>query len=299
MRLKKAFTLIELLVVIAIIAILAAILFPVFAQAKAAAKKAAATSNLKQSALATLMYADNYDDTYPMAAYSTGVGGMVEIPLKAVANVPLQIVSAFDAIFPYTKSKELFQDPGDPQAIPWRDAILTPMKAASPAGIIYAGTAFNFSLFQDTAVVKAIGGSATSATVLGDPVVSASALTAPADTVMFYSAGFTKATSENKFYQTFKTSWDNTVKANPATLLLADYIKPKNAFGRHNFAAAPRHSSQVVINYADGHVSVKSATASLPGKATYAAKEYAVYNLPFDLNGIPDLNVEPNIEPGF
>ena len=35
----RAFTLIELLVVIAIIAILAAILFPVFAQAKAAAKK--------------------------------------------------------------------------------------------------------------------------------------------------------------------------------------------------------------------------------------------------------------------
>ena len=34
---KKAFTLIELLVVIAIIASLAAILFPVFAQAKAAA----------------------------------------------------------------------------------------------------------------------------------------------------------------------------------------------------------------------------------------------------------------------
>jgi len=36
---NKGFTLIELLVVIAIIAILAAILFPVFAQAKGAAKK--------------------------------------------------------------------------------------------------------------------------------------------------------------------------------------------------------------------------------------------------------------------
>ena len=41
---KKAFTLIELLVVIAIIAILAAILFPVFAQAKEAAKKTATLS---------------------------------------------------------------------------------------------------------------------------------------------------------------------------------------------------------------------------------------------------------------
>jgi len=49
---KRAFTLIELLVVIAIIAILAAILFPVFAQAKEAAKKTNALSNAKQQGLA-------------------------------------------------------------------------------------------------------------------------------------------------------------------------------------------------------------------------------------------------------
>jgi prepilin-type N-terminal cleavage/methylation domain-containing protein len=62
---KKAFTLIELLVVIAIIAILAAILFPVFAQAKLAAKKTAAISNQKQQGLSILMYANDYDDMYP------------------------------------------------------------------------------------------------------------------------------------------------------------------------------------------------------------------------------------------
>lgn len=61
---KKAFTLIELLVVIAIIAILAAILFPVFAQAKEAAKKTADLSNQKQHATATMMYATDYDDTF-------------------------------------------------------------------------------------------------------------------------------------------------------------------------------------------------------------------------------------------
>ncbi len=58
----KAFTLIELLVVIAIIAILAAILFPVFAQAKLAAKKTVALSNAKQIALANFMYMNDNDD---------------------------------------------------------------------------------------------------------------------------------------------------------------------------------------------------------------------------------------------
>mgnify|MGYP001593300041 CR=1 FL=1 len=62
---KRAFTLIELLVVIAIIAILAAILFPVFAKAKEAAKKTHCISNTKQTALACLMYAGDYDDRIP------------------------------------------------------------------------------------------------------------------------------------------------------------------------------------------------------------------------------------------
>src|SRR5690348_3498076 len=58
------FTLIELLVVIAIIAILAAILFPVFAQAREKARQTACLSNLKQIGLGTMMYAEDYDETY-------------------------------------------------------------------------------------------------------------------------------------------------------------------------------------------------------------------------------------------
>lgn len=75
---RKAFTLIELLVVIAIIAILAAILFPVFAQAKEAAKKTSCLSNTKQQIIAFLMYANDYDDwsegfkTKPYLTNSTG-----------------------------------------------------------------------------------------------------------------------------------------------------------------------------------------------------------------------------------
>jgi len=60
----RAFTLIELLVVIAIIAILAAILFPVFAQAKAAAKKTSELSDTKELCLASLIYANDFDDEF-------------------------------------------------------------------------------------------------------------------------------------------------------------------------------------------------------------------------------------------
>src|SRR2546423_10792876 len=63
-RRERGFTLIELLVVIAIIAILAAILFPVFARARAAARKTSCLSNVKQLTLAANMYKQDYDEAY-------------------------------------------------------------------------------------------------------------------------------------------------------------------------------------------------------------------------------------------
>ena len=95
---RKAFTLIELLVVIAIIAILAAILFPVFAQAKSAAKKTVALSNVKQIGLAFTMYTNDYDDTAPK------LGGH----MQATPGVTIDYT---DQLLPYTKNKDLFQDP--------------------------------------------------------------------------------------------------------------------------------------------------------------------------------------------
>jgi prepilin-type N-terminal cleavage/methylation domain-containing protein len=71
---RRAFTLIELLVVIAIIAILAAILFPVFAQAKLAAKKTQALSQMKQLSLSVIMYANDADDNFLPASMRAPIG---------------------------------------------------------------------------------------------------------------------------------------------------------------------------------------------------------------------------------
>jgi len=74
-RTARAFTLIELLVVIAIIAILAAILFPVFARAREAARASNCKSNLKQLALGLNMYTQDYDEVYPSRSMPFAPGG--------------------------------------------------------------------------------------------------------------------------------------------------------------------------------------------------------------------------------
>ena len=100
-RTRAAFTLIELLVVIAIIAILAAILFPVFAQAKEAAKKTADASNMRQIATAMVLYANDNDGGTPESMHNAG------------GNVERAWVYA---LAPYTtKVDELRVSPADPK----------------------------------------------------------------------------------------------------------------------------------------------------------------------------------------
>lgn len=70
---NRAFTLIELLVVIAIIAILAALLLPVLSRAKASAKRAECTSNLKQIGVGIHLYATDNQDVLPSIVITNGM----------------------------------------------------------------------------------------------------------------------------------------------------------------------------------------------------------------------------------
>jgi prepilin-type N-terminal cleavage/methylation domain-containing protein/prepilin-type processing-associated H-X9-DG protein len=139
----RGFTLIELLVVIAIIAILAAILFPVFAQAREKARASSCLSNLKQVGTAWIMYAQDYDETYPNANPATwgdcaaqknrsGWGGWVG-----------------NLLIPYSKNEGIFRCPSNPgvgvnrgsNCVTNNDATL----ARAQWGIPYIWTSYGFN----------------------------------------------------------------------------------------------------------------------------------------------------------
>jgi len=103
MKRRIGFTLIELLVVIAIIAILAAILFPVFAQAREAGRKASCQSNLKQIGTAWMMYAQDYDE---QTLHNTWNGGGFQKNRIWAQRIQ-----------PYAKNKGIAKCPSDPE--PW------------------------------------------------------------------------------------------------------------------------------------------------------------------------------------
>src|SRR3954469_4797518 len=103
---RSGFTLIELLVVIAIIAILAAILFPVFAQAREKARMSACISNMRQIGSAFMMYAQDYDETFPYNRFHSSVGAGPEEEINSWRN----------AIAPYLKNVDVMACPSNPRS---------------------------------------------------------------------------------------------------------------------------------------------------------------------------------------
>jgi len=140
-RKKSGFTLIELLVVIAIIAILAAILFPVFARAREAARKSSCQNNLKECAIALHTYWNDYDATLPSSAnvanatswntanYKTFATTLGTVPLQA-NQVPktwtemlYSSMKSKDIMFCPSDSRNSNKDPNGPVSYYWKTAI--------------------------------------------------------------------------------------------------------------------------------------------------------------------------------
>jgi len=128
------FTLIELLVVIAIIAILAAILFPVFAQARAQARKASCTSNFRQQALGIAMYQQDYDGYYPINSYTGSYSAADDTNWGLLVQ-------------PYIKNVQIMACPADPAQYSDRMLDLDP-----PSAVGGKQSDFNLAVKNDFAL---------------------------------------------------------------------------------------------------------------------------------------------------
>jgi prepilin-type N-terminal cleavage/methylation domain-containing protein/prepilin-type processing-associated H-X9-DG protein len=180
---RSGFTLIELLVVIAIIAILAAILFPVFAQAKAAAKKTQSLSNVKQLGLGAIMYNGDSDDVFTM-----GSNGCWWQPTDGGWTYN---------VLPYIKSVPLLQSPGDSKSkATWPEWMRSVPEAIN---ISYAANGYMADKGSGWGVYGVIGmnqatrqtradGSCDSGPWMIKGVTNGTEVTNPAETIMFAEA---------------------------------------------------------------------------------------------------------------
>lgn len=165
MRRTKGFTLIELLVVIAIIAILAAILFPVFARAREKARQTSCLSNLKQMVLSVQMYAQDYDETFPMSVYLSGTDAY----------------STYHVLMPYIKNYQILNCPSEPGSLTATELQNLGMPIAP--GFDETSYVFNFAVFED--------GPSNPLTGSSDSVVALAEVGRPAETVVMYDGDLT------------------------------------------------------------------------------------------------------------
>lgn len=164
-RSKQAFTLIELLVVIAIIAILAAILFPVFAQARAKARGISCLSNTKQLGTCITMYTQDYDELYPVGFNGTSATWQgVDIWVQNVQ--------------PYVKSLQVFVCPDD------RGGPLQGGSAWEGWGISYAANSYYSPNWTTSFLLEGPMGVSNQSGWLGGGANNLAAMTQPASTIL-------------------------------------------------------------------------------------------------------------------
>jgi prepilin-type processing-associated H-X9-DG protein len=142
------FTLVELLIVLAFIALITAILFPVFARTREKARQGTCLSNLRQIAIASQMYAQNYDDTFLWNPSGEGTPGDVVAEQisertgeqRRCADHPC--ASWAMLLQPYLKSWAVLRCPSFP-------ADLSPDGRHDPSGYSGSGYGINAVLLAD------------------------------------------------------------------------------------------------------------------------------------------------------
>lgn len=137
---RRGFTLIELLVVIAIIAILAAILFPVFAQAREAARKSSCLSNLNQIGKATMMYVQDFDGAYYTHRHNCGANcNSLLAQYPQMTGTARNIEPWINLLQPYTRNYQVFKCPSNPNG--WVGANTDGVACSAPGcnGVGYGG----------------------------------------------------------------------------------------------------------------------------------------------------------------
>jgi prepilin-type N-terminal cleavage/methylation domain-containing protein len=157
MKAKRAFTRIELLVVISLIAILAAILFPVCAQAKEAAKKASTLSNFKQIGTAFQIYLADTDDRYPKS-FGMDTNVMAErfsfyhrVPQNWDNTAPFNTPQRQDedgtfwanSLQPYIKNLEMYAQVGVPTTV--NVSFVNAVKGRAKMGVTFNGMLHTWS----------------------------------------------------------------------------------------------------------------------------------------------------------
>jgi prepilin-type N-terminal cleavage/methylation domain-containing protein len=261
---RKAFTLIELLVVIAIIAMLAAIIFPEFAQAKAAAKKSSSLSNTKQISLAQIMYQSDFDDVY-VVQVAWDING-APATLGGVGYQPWTWL-----ILPYQKNADIDQDPQASPGKQWPAAWGTMLPK-----LLQPQYGYNYTHLSP------LIGTSPSPNALFMPVSSTS-VEKPAETVAF-TAKF--STAEDTLPATF-TYWYgirsivSVVAIDPPDCLSlpqwcfenwgingfwdVTYLNRNEAAGSRTGGMSLRAGNQGVLAWTDGHAAAKTAGAMAAG----------------------------------
>ncbi|MCO5297880.1 MAG: prepilin-type N-terminal cleavage/methylation domain-containing protein [Fimbriimonadaceae bacterium] len=233
MKKRVAFTLIELLVVIAIIAILAAILFPVFAQAKAAAKKITCVSNHKQILLATQMYLTDFDDKFHRirnGAFNSACSNDITCD---------QVIGAEDMLMPYIKNQGIWKCPSDPVV---RDDCTGP--GGTWFDISYSFTHHQGGTYEDTDTFG------TCAYYETEDSVNGSQMGAPAGTIIMYELWTSISYGRYQSYW----RWNNRDIANPAWPDYPQYITINWCGQSNEKITMGIHQSQMNFGFADGHV---------------------------------------------